>query len=78
MVTNDANAARTEVMAVLDRRVEAVRAKDIDRIMSLYSPGIVYFDIIPPQQFVGAGELRRNSCGGSPSTRATLGWRPTI
>ena len=60
MVTIDANATRAEVMAVLDRRVEAVRAKDIDRMMSLYSPDIVYFDIIPPHQFVGAGELRRN------------------
>ena len=60
MVTNDANAARAEVMAVLDRRVEAARAKDIDWMMSLYSPDIVYFDIIPPHQFVGAGELRRN------------------
>ena len=60
MVTIDANATRAEVMAVLDRRVEAVRAKDIDRMMPLYSPDIVYFDIIPPHQFVGAGELRRN------------------
>ena len=36
MITNDASAARAEVMAVLDRRAVAVRAKDIDRLMSLY------------------------------------------
>lgn len=77
-VTNDANAARAEVMAVLDRRAEAARAKDIDRMMSLYSPDIVYFNIIPPHQFVGAGELRRNFLRWFASTRGTLGRKPKI
>ena len=60
MNTNRVDTAQAEVMAVLDRRVEACRAKDIDRLMSLYSPGIVYFDVIPPHRFTGAGEVRRN------------------
>ena len=47
-------------MAVLDRRLDAMRAKDIDRAMSSYSPDIVYFDIIPPHQFVGANAVRQN------------------
>lgn len=60
MVANHADAARADVMAVLDSRVEACRARDIDRLMSLYSPDIVYFDIIPPHQFIGADAVRRN------------------
>lgn len=60
MDTTHADSNSAEVMAVLDKRVEAVRAKDIDRLMSLYSPGIVYFDIIPPHQFTGAADVRRN------------------
>ena len=60
MPSSDADEARTDVIAVLDRRVEACRARDIDRLMSLYSPGIVYFDIIPPHQFVGADAVRSN------------------
>jgi len=60
MGTTHADSALADVMAVLDNRVEAVRDKDIDRLMSLYSPDIVYFDIIPPHQFTGAGEVRRN------------------
>ena len=60
MVTNHPDATRADVIAVLDNRVEAVRAKDIDRLMSLYSPDVVYFDIIPPHQFTGADDLRRN------------------
>ena len=60
MPANDADEARTDVTAVLDSRVEACRARDIDRLMSLYSPDIVYFDIIPPHQFVGADAVRAN------------------
>jgi len=60
MATNHADAARADVMTVLDRRLEAMRVKDIDRAMSVYSPDIIYFDIIPPHQFVGADAVRRN------------------
>ncbi len=60
MDTTHAQSNSADVMAVLDKRVEAVRAKDIDRLMSLYSPDIVYFDVIPPHQFLGAAEVRRN------------------
>ena len=60
MVTNHVDTARADVVAVLNGRLEAMRVKDIDRAMSFYSPDIVYFDIIPPHQFVGADAVRRN------------------
>jgi ketosteroid isomerase-like protein len=52
--------AREDVEAVLDRRVAACRVKDIDALMSLYDPDIVYYDIIPPHRFVGEEAVRRN------------------
>ena len=52
---------QSEVRTLLDSRIEACRAKDIDRLMSLYSPGIVYFDCVPPLEgFIGSGSVRRN------------------
>ncbi len=43
--------------ALIRQRVEdcakALRAKDIDRVMSLYAPNIVSFDIVPPLRYVG-------------------------
>ena len=60
MLANHTDTVHAEVMAVLDSRVEACRARDIDRLMSLYSRDIVYFDIIPPHQFTGADAVRRN------------------
>lgn len=32
---------------------EAVVKRDVDKIMSFYSPNIVAYDIVPPLQFVG-------------------------
>jgi ketosteroid isomerase-like protein len=33
--------------------------KDIDHLMSLYSADIVYFDLVPPLQYVGSAALRQ-------------------
>ncbi|MFC5828119.1 YybH family protein [Nonomuraea insulae] len=50
----------SDVRELLDRRVAACREKDIDQLMSLYASDIVYFDVVPPLQFVGAADVRRN------------------
>jgi uncharacterized protein (TIGR02246 family) len=51
---------QTEVRSLLDNRAEACRTKDIDRLMSLYSDDIVYFDVVPPLQFIGSDAVRDN------------------
>ena len=54
------NTPENEVGALLDERVEACRAKDDDRLMALYSPDVVYFDVVPPLHFTGTDPVRRN------------------
>jgi ketosteroid isomerase-like protein len=49
---------RSELEALLDSRSQAMGAKDLDRLMSLYSPDIVYFDLVPPLQYAGTAALR--------------------
>lgn len=49
-----------DVRALLDTWSEAIRRKDIDRLMSVYSPNIVYFDLVPPLQITGSAAARRN------------------
>jgi hypothetical protein len=34
--------------AMASPQTEVSALKDIDRLMSLYSPDIVYFDVVPP------------------------------
>jgi ketosteroid isomerase-like protein len=49
--------------AVVRQRVEdharAVSAKDLNRVMSLYAPGIVSFDLHPPLRYAGIDNKRR-------------------
>ena len=57
-VIDDAEHSRSEIRALLDSRSDAVRMKDIDRLMSLYSPHVVYFDVVPGLQFTGSAALK--------------------
>jgi uncharacterized protein (TIGR02246 family) len=49
---------QSEVSALLDTQADAMRAKDIDQLMSLYSPDVAYFDTVPPLQYAGSAALR--------------------
>jgi ketosteroid isomerase-like protein len=49
---------QSEIRALLDSRSEAVWTKDIDRLVSFYSPDIVYFDVVPGLQYTGSAALR--------------------
>lgn len=48
----------SEIRESLDRRADAAWHKDLDRLMSLYAPEAVYFDVVPPLRYVGADALR--------------------
>jgi ketosteroid isomerase-like protein len=48
----------SEVRALYDNQFEAIGAKDLDRLMAVYSPDIVYFDVVPPLRYAGTAALR--------------------
>ena len=39
---------------------EAIKSKDIEKIMSFYTPDVVAFDIVPPLQFVGRDAFQKS------------------
>jgi ketosteroid isomerase-like protein len=43
----------------VENLVKAIRAKDIDGVMSLYAPNVVSFDFGPPLQYEGSNNRRR-------------------
>ena len=43
----------------IDEVVNALRARDIDRVMSFYAPDLVSFDLTPPLRYAGADNKRR-------------------
>lgn len=63
MVVDNNQKEQAVAEAPIRQRVEdyakAVRAKDIDRVMSLYAPNIVSFDINPPLRYAGTDNKRR-------------------
>jgi ketosteroid isomerase-like protein len=64
---------QSEVHELLDSRSEAIRIKDIDRLMALYSPDIVYFDLVPPLQYVGSAALRGRFSQWFDAWRSSIG-----
>jgi ketosteroid isomerase-like protein len=47
------------IKRVIEGFAEALRAKDLDGVMSMYAPEVVTFDVVPPLQYVGADALRK-------------------
>ena len=61
MTTENTNAtAEAQIYALIDAWVQAIRAKDVNGVMSHYAADIVTFDLAPPLQYVGAEVLRKN------------------
>jgi uncharacterized protein (TIGR02246 family) len=56
------NEASNEVLIrkLLDNWVKAVRAKDVNEVMSKYAPDILLFDLAPPLLYRGADAYRKN------------------
>src|SRR5215471_7929686 len=48
-----------EIKRVIEGGVEALRARDIDGIMSMYAPDLVSFDIVPPLRYLGTDAYRK-------------------
>jgi uncharacterized protein (TIGR02246 family) len=52
-------AAETLIRKRVDDWAKAIRAKDIDSVMSFYTPNIVSFDLDPPLRYAGTENKRR-------------------
>lgn len=57
-MTDAMASTRGQIRALLKARSKAVEAKDIDLLMSFYRHDVVYFDLVPPLQYVGSEALR--------------------
>jgi uncharacterized protein (TIGR02246 family) len=56
---NERTKNEAAIRELIDGYVNAVRAKDIDGVMSVYAPDLVAFDVVPPLQYVGAEAFRK-------------------
>jgi uncharacterized protein (TIGR02246 family) len=52
------DAATEEIRGWIDHWRKAVSAKDVDRVMELYTDDVVAYDVVPPLQYVGRAAYR--------------------
>lgn len=57
------DSARSEIIEFLGRQADAMRAKDLDELMTFYAADVVYFDVVPPLRYVGTAALRGRFAG---------------
>ena len=50
--------AETQVRQRVEEYAKAIGARDLERVMSLYAPGIVSFDLNPPLRYAGTDKKR--------------------
>lgn len=60
MTEDSQSTDEAQIRLLLGEWVDALRVKDIDKILLLYSPHVVTFDVVPPLQYVGI-QAYRNS-----------------
>jgi uncharacterized protein (TIGR02246 family) len=59
MNPTNAPEAEAEIRQLLDEWRAALCARDLDRLMQLYAPEVVFYDAVPPTQHRGAEAYRR-------------------
>ncbi len=75
MATGNTKAnAEAQIRTVVEEWAKAIRAKDINRVMSHYTADIVSFDLAPPLQYVGADALRKGLAEWFPTFRGPVGY----
>ena len=62
------------IRALIDAWAEAVRAKDVDAVMSHFAADVVTFDLAPPLQSTGADALRQSLEAWFPTFRGPVGY----
>ncbi len=48
-----------EIRVLMEERVEAIRDKNVERLMAGYASEVLSFDVVDPLQYIGSNEIRR-------------------
>ena len=72
MTTENPNAA--QIRERLNSWANAVRAKDVEAVMSHYAPDILSFDLAPPLKYSGAAACRDNWAAWFPTFQGPVGY----
>lgn len=60
MVATQRATDEADIRQRIDKLAEAIRAMNLESVMSIYAPDVVSFDIVPPLQHVGVEAKTKN------------------
>jgi ketosteroid isomerase-like protein len=63
-----------KVRAIIDGRVESVRSKDINALLSNHAPDILAFDVLNPLQYSGVDKVRERAEKWLSSYQSSIGY----
>ena len=58
MATENKAVGEVQIRGLIENKIKAVRAKDIDGATSNYAPDVLSFDVVNPLRYVGADAIR--------------------
>jgi len=59
MTTEDKAFGEAQIRALVEDKIKAVRAEDVDGATSSYAPDVLSFDVVNPLRYVGAEAIRK-------------------
>jgi uncharacterized protein (TIGR02246 family) len=59
MAAENKAADEVQIRALIANKIEAVRARNVDRAVSNYSPDVLSFDVVNPLRYFGADAIRK-------------------
>jgi uncharacterized protein (TIGR02246 family) len=66
--------AESQIRDLISDRIEAIHAKDIDALMSHYSPDVMIFDVVNPLRYVGSDAVRERAREWFTSYQGQIGY----
>jgi uncharacterized protein (TIGR02246 family) len=73
-IKNSSASDQAQIQQLIDNWVRALRAKDVNGVMSHYAADVVVFDLAPPLQYKGADAYRENWEAWFPTFRGPIGY----
>ncbi len=71
---NSKAAVEAEIRALIEKRIEAVRARDVEGAMASIAPDFVSFDVVNPLRYLGSAAARQRAEAWFSSFKGPIGY----
>ena len=74
MATGNKSVDEIQIRGLIEDKIKAVRAKDIDGATSNYAPDVLSFDVINPLQYIGSDAIKKRLGDWFSSFQGSIGF----